>query len=501
MKQSKKTALVLLSCLTAAGSSIVNGTAMSSPAELTVAESSLNIESVNKKVNAAPSFSEVTVHDPSVIKSGDSFYVFGSHLASAKTQDLMHWQQISTVVDHNNPLIPNVFEELRETFEWAQSNTLWAADVIQLADGKYYMYYNACKGDSPRSAMGIAVADHPEGPYKDTGIILKSGMWDEISEDGTIYDATIHPNVVDPDVFFDKNGKLWMVYGSYSGGIFIMEMDPETGKPIPGQGYGKKLLGGNHSRIEAPYIVYNPQTDYYYLYLSFGGLDAVGGYNIRVARSKSPDGPYVDAAGKDMINAKGADGTFFDDAAIAPYGTKLIGNFKFTALNGEKYTDQGYVSPGHNSLYVDPKSGETFIFFHTRFPGRGEEHQVRVHRVMMNEDGWPVIAPYRYASETEASVQPKEIAGVYKYVNHGRDISADIKPSAAIELNKNGTVTGTVSGTWKKSGKNNITLTLNGVTYKGKLLRQWDNGAQSYVMTFSALSGDGTAVWGSHAAE
>ena len=118
--------------------------------------------------------------------------------------------------------------------------------------------------------MGIAVADQIEGPYKDTGIILKSGMWDEISEDGTIYDATKHPNVVDPDVFFDKNGKLWMVYGSYSGGIFIMEMDPKTGKPLPGQGYGKKLLGGNHSRIEGPYMVYHPATDYYYLYLSYG---------------------------------------------------------------------------------------------------------------------------------------------------------------------------------------------------------------------------------------
>ena len=95
---------------------------------------------------------------------------------------------------------------------------LVGADVIQLADGKFYMYYNACKG-IPRSAMGVAVADQIEGPYKDTGIILKSGMWGEISEDGTVYDATKHPNVVDPDVFFDKNGKLWMVYGSYSGGI------------------------------------------------------------------------------------------------------------------------------------------------------------------------------------------------------------------------------------------------------------------------------------------
>ena len=51
-----------------------------------------------------------------------------------------------------------------------------------------------------------------------------------------------------------------MVYGSYSGGIFILKMDKATGKPLPGQGYGKKLLGGNHSRIEGPYILYHPET-------------------------------------------------------------------------------------------------------------------------------------------------------------------------------------------------------------------------------------------------
>ena len=77
-----------------------------------------------------------------------------------------------------------------------------------------------------------------------------------------------------------------MVYGSYSGGIYMLKMDPKTGFPYPNQGYGKKLLGGNHSRIEGPYIMYSPDTDYYYLFLSYGGLDVNGGYNIRVARSK-----------------------------------------------------------------------------------------------------------------------------------------------------------------------------------------------------------------------
>ena len=78
---------------------------------------------------------------------------------------------------------------------------------------------------------------------------------------------------MDPCTFFDKEGRLGMVYGSYSGGIYILEMDTETGFPLPGQlnsGLGKKLLGGNHARIEGPYIMYSPDTDYYYLFLSFG---------------------------------------------------------------------------------------------------------------------------------------------------------------------------------------------------------------------------------------
>ncbi|MCY9111297.1 glycoside hydrolase family 43 protein [Bacillus atrophaeus] len=440
-----------------------------------------------------PVFKEVSVHDPSIIETNGTFYVFGSHLASAKTNDLMQWQQLTTSVTNKNPLIPNVYEELKETFEWAQSDTLWAADVTQLADGKYYMYYNACRGDSPRSAMGVAVADNIEGPYKNKGVFLKSGM-EGTSNDGTPYDATKHPNVVDPHTFFDKDGKLWMVYGSYSGGIFILEMNPKTGFPLPNQGYGKKLLGGNHSRIEGPYILYNPDTKYYYMYLSFGGLDATGGYNMRVVRSKKPDGPYYDAEGHNMIDVKGKDGTFFDDKSIEPYGVKLMGSYSFATQN-EKGT--GYVSPGHNSAYYDEKTGNSYLIFHTRFPDRGEEHEVRVHQLFMNKDGWPIAAPYRYAGEKLEKVKQKDVTGKYQIIQHGKDISADIKKPINIQLNKNHTISGEMTGTWEKTGKNEAEITLDGVKYDGVFVRQWDSVREKNVMTFSVLSGNGEAVWGS----
>ncbi|UPK46693.1 family 43 glycosylhydrolase [Paenibacillus pabuli] len=455
--------------------------------------------------NTAPAFRNVSVHDPSVIKVGDIFYIFGSHLQVAKSKDLMNWDSVASGVTDDNPVVPNVTKEFAEALQWAQTDTLWAADVIQLADGKFYMYYNACKGDSPRSALGVAVADNIEGPYKDQGILLKSGMWDEISEDGTIYDATVHPNVVDPDVFFDKNGKLWMVYGSYSGGIFILEMDEKTGKPLPNQGYGKKLTGGNHSRIEAPYMLYSPETDYYYLYLSYGGLGADGGYNIRVARSKTPDGPFLDAEGNDMINVKAdKDKPLFDDRSIEPFGVKLLGNFLFQRQIGDSGTGQGigYVSPGHNSAYYDADTGKQFLIFHSRFPGRGEEHEVRVHEMHMNSEGWPVVSPYRYAAleENTAQLTTQDIAGQYNWVNHGKEITADIKSSQTVQFTADGQISGAVTGTWSLEADNHVQITSNNVVYKGVFTHEWEPDSQKTILTFSALSSSGVTIWGSQMA-
>ncbi len=447
---------------------------------------------ITPTVPPVPVFKDVSVHDPSVIKANGTYYVIGSHLASASTGDFIKWQQISTSVTNTNPLIPNVYEELKESFNWAQTDTMWAGDIIQLKNGKYYMYYCLCKGDSPRSTLGIAVSDNVTGPYKNLGIILKSGMWGAKSEDGTVYDATKHPNVVDPDTFFDKSGNLWMVYGSYSGGIYILKMDPDTGRPIAGQGYGKKLLGANHSRIEAPYMLYSPLTDYYYLFLSFGGLDAAGGYNIRVARSRNPDGPFVDAAGNNMINCKGPQGTTFDDKAIEPYGTKLIGNFRFVE------SGTGYVSPGHNSAYYDVQTNKYYLIFHTRFPEHGEMHQVRVHQMFMNSDGWPVIVPQRYGGETVGRYLPEEVTGNYAYINHGKDISAAVKGSVKISLNNDGTISGGANGKWLLNGDNGIEINISGMTYAGVVIKAWDSGLGKHIMTFSALSAAGnTSVWGS----
>jgi arabinan endo-1,5-alpha-L-arabinosidase len=371
--------------------------------------------------------------------------------------------------------------------------------VVKLKNGTYAMYYCNCQGDSPLSCLGLATADSVEGPYTNQGFLLKSGMdASEPDEDGNLYQATVDPNVVDPVVFYDKDERLWMVYGSYSGGIFIKEMNPETGYPLE-SGYGKKLLGGNHLRIEGPYVIYNPDTDYYYMFLSFGGLDSDGGYNIRVCRSKNPDGPYEDSLGSEMTDCKGPSGSYFSDVTAEQYGTKLMGGYLFQWEEGEEGEDRvGYLSPGHNSCLYQEETGKYFIIYHTRFESSGEEHQVRVHQMFFNEDGWPVITPYRYTGETIEPVETSDVTGTYKYINHGRDINTTATVSENITLEKNGKISGAVEGTWELSGDYDVTITIDDHTYKGVFLEQWDEDGKKNVMTFTALCSEtGTAIWGS----
>lgn len=217
-------------------------------------------------------------------------------------------------------------------------------------------------------------------------------------------------------------------------------------------------------------MIYNPDTGYYYLFLSFGGLDSYGGYNIRVCRSEAPNGPYYDSMGNKMSKCKGPSGSVFSDVTAQQYGTKLMGCYKFLHAEGEAGEDRrGYLSPGHNSCLYQEETGKYFILYHTRFENSGEEHQVRVHQMFFNEDGWPVIAPYRYTGETLAPYEDKDICGSYKWVDHGREISADLHESVEVKLEKNGRLSGALSGSWYRSGENGIVLETDGRVYQGVL--------------------------------
>jgi arabinan endo-1,5-alpha-L-arabinosidase len=202
-----------------------------------------------------------------------------------------------------------------------------------------------------------------------------------------------------------------------------------------------------------------------------------------------------------MATVKGAVGTVFDDASIAPHAMKLLGGHQFSLAAGETGTALGYVSPGHNSAYYDATTQQYFLIFHTRFPATGEYHEVRVHEMHLNDDGWLVVAPLRYAPLSLASpaqtadVSAAQAAGSYKLVNHGLDITATTKTSINVTLGADGTVSGGMTGTWVYKAGNKLTITSGGSTYSGVLSRQWNTNAGAFAVSFSALSSGGVSLW------
>lgn len=403
-----------------------------------------------------------------------------------------------------------------------------------------------------RSAIGLASSKNIEGPYKYEDTIIYSDFLDyeaydenskvnkyfentnlkELISNGTIeevnpawftesglYNTALYPNAIDPNLLYDKEGRLWLIYGSWSGGIFALELDKSSGRPIyPGEDsvtedgrmidryFGTKIAAGYGRSAEGPFAIYDKNSDYYFLFVTYGGLAADGGYQVRVFRSKKIDGPYEDAMANEAVFPETFNqgvGNLTGNTDHMNIGNKIIGNFLFEQKDKEDGTEYevGYLSPGHNSVYQEEKTGQLFLVFHTRFPNRGEEYELRIHQMFINEDGWPLVAPHRYAGETLKSIDPKEIIGQYMFINHGKDITGSIKKSKTIFLNKDYTISGDFQGEWAFKDDFEIELIIDDEQYKGILLKQWDPSTEEITMTFSALSKEGIEVWGSKTKE
>lgn len=464
--------------------------------------SSIDTNEGSKKTNpllsqgiTAKTLRNVSVHDPSVVKVGDKYWIFGSHGAAAYSTDLINWTSYTDGVNRNNKLwlngTKNLLTEMSEAFTYVKTDSYWAPDAIKLKNGKYAFYYCSCIGNYALGCIGIAYSDNIEGPYTNDSLMIKSDA----------PESSYHPNAIDPCVYWDKTGEnLYMVYGSYSGGIFILKLDPYTGKILenqpagynnhssvtPNGNYGKKISGGNHAPIEGAYIMYSPESDYYYYFVSYGGLLSTDGYNIRVARSKNPDGPFLDGNGNDISKAT-------TNNNKDSYTMKLMGNYKFSQ-------GTSYYSPGHNSAIYEKSTGKYYLIFHTRLRLGNEGHEVRTHQMFLNEDGWFVAAPYRNVGDTISTAYVDDLVGSFELVEHGISTTSALQDGSKKTLTfskinaSSGTISGTYSGTWSLSGDHNITIKYGNKTYKGVVFVQWNEGTKKYSLTISAQSGNNTIM-------
>ncbi len=431
-------------------------------------------------------FGSVMVHDPSVFRDPVSgqFYAFGTHFNVATSPDLITWTQKARdgeqeYIYGNGKKATDVLTQGNEWTNGGASDT-WAPDV-EYIEGKYYMYVSMTSGfGSSKSIIVRVEADSPIGPFTNEQVIVRS-------------DGSGKSNAIDPELFYDKEGKLWMVYGSAFGNLYVKELyatGKNAGLPVVSDPEAEDYLGKpvwrGSDNCEGPFIFYNAETDYYYMMISYGSL--MTNYNMNVARSKSPDGPYEDITGANMASQGGG-------------GNKLAGNYRFDGMA------KGAAALGHNSVIkVD---GKYIVVHHAREEeGSGNVtagHHLETRQLFFNKDGWPVLAPNRYVGESLGVVPAEDIAGQYDIIEHTVGTQQTFAESVSYTFNADGTITGGAGGSWKLAENGyDITVTLGTATYEGVVVPQWCAYKSAPVLSITAMSTstqqNGRALWANSAA-
>ena len=233
----------------------------------------------------------ITTRDPSsIVKCKDEYWVFytGRGVPSYRSKDLVKWERGPAVFKAAPEWIAKIVPANRNL-------QYWAPDIIKLGDG-YLLYYSVSSFGKMTSAIGLATnptldPDDPAHHWTDQGFVVRT-------QDGDGY------NAIDPSVFHDSDGSLWLTFGSYWSGIKLIQLDPQTGKRMTPD--SKLFSIAYNESIEASYLC--KHDTYYYLFVNWGSCcqGPKSTYNIRIGRSKSATGPYLDKAGVDMLHGGGS---------------------------------------------------------------------------------------------------------------------------------------------------------------------------------------------------
>lgn len=518
------------------------------------------------------------VHDPSLVNDRQGHtYIFGSHNAIARTSDMKNWTGVGngnlygkivngavTPVNFNDAFITNMTKkvtilkdgaETEVTFgnfdakawhcaipngdgaAWTVAGNMWAPDVIWNEHMKTWCMYLSLNGPKWNSTIILLTSKNIEGPYVYQGPVVYTGFnntdnpkvsWKltdlelAIGEQKTLparYNlgnrwGDYMPHAIDPCVFYDQQGELWMTYGSWSGGIFILKLNKENGlrdytttypiktdtggHPLSDPYFGTQIAGGYYVSGEGSYIEH--MGDYYYLFVTYGGLEAKRGYTMRTFRSKNPDGPYTDNSGESAI---------FNRYLLnyGPNDGPQRGNLLVGAFDKWSFQANGEVAQGHNSAITDDK-GRTFLIYHTRFNTGNEWFQDRVHQLFTNEKGWLLSAPMEFNDETITNEDIEkgcefgfdQIVGSYQVLVHRFGLNNENLETATphtIFLNSNGKITGDYTGTWKmKEGTAYITISIASTPYYGVVVGQTMDGSTLKGIGITASSQNGQMLWG-----
>ena len=312
------------------------------------------------------------------------------------------------------------------------------------------------------------MADNPEGPFEHRGIVVH-----------TTPDSPVNAIDANP-VREEETGEYYLVYGSFWGGIRLLHLDAKTGLPDE-EGYGKVLAcrarKSCDTAIEGPYVHYNKETGYYYLFVSYDSLTNV--YNVRVGRSRKLEGPYVDHNGRHM-----------DDMT---YPANHVGLKITTGYSLKK--GSGFLALGHNSV-LETENG-WFLVCHARYESDPRLPTLNVRRMVFDEEGWPSVSPCLYAGEGEEIVPEAELCGSYQRIDFVLDVKRLCEQPIPMELNADGSLkVADLTGTWSYNERTGwIEIVIGGAIEKLRALRATHREEGGATIAFTGRNDAGIGVW------
>jgi arabinan endo-1,5-alpha-L-arabinosidase len=300
------------------------------------------------------------VLDPSIMRQGSTYYVFSSDAAGFPTNgslpilcsnDRVAWTACSFVFAK----IPNWVEE-------QVPGLIGLSDPdISYFNGLYHLYYAGYSFGWNTSVIGLATnttldPTDPNYQWVDQGKVLGSLSTDDF-------------NAIDPNILVDTDGSVWLTYGSDWSGIKQAEINPATGFLSASNPTVYSLAfrpAVQNDPIEAASLVH--KGNYYYLFVSFDNcceLDPYRDtYRIMVGRGTTPQGPFADMKGIDMMQGG---------------GTQLLAG-NAISFNG----------PGSQTAYLDSQDGDLIVFHAIQLP-LGNPYLFVNSLTWPN--GWPQIQP------------------------------------------------------------------------------------------------------------
>lgn len=350
-------------------------------------------------------------HDPSnMVKDGSRYWIYstgnGISVVSSTTSSFGSYRYESAVFPGGT------YPAWIKTYVSGFEGHFWAPEIFYM-NNKWHLYYSCSTFGSQNSCIGLATTTSlGSNSWKDEGMV-------------TFSNNTQNVNAIDADLFRDKEGKVWMLYGSYWSGLVITQIDTLTGKPIN----RNQLTYVANNGCEAGQVVYN--DGYYYLMFNRGncckGINST--YEIFMGRSTSPTGPFLDQNG---VNCNSGGGTSF------------------------LHSDGRFIGPGHFGLMENVL---TYHFYDGLDRGNAK---LRVASLKW-ENGWPVAV---YTAQGNIK------DGVYQLINKNSEKALALQNSATNDgtIAIQTTETGADAEKWRVTYLDNKYYRIEQVTAPGKVL-------------------------------